>query len=57
MGGHVLTHNKVLIFARTPVNINVSMSTSPKLVLLPASRYKSDIKYSYVNVCAKLHYD
>ena len=41
--GHVLTHNKVLIFARTPVNIKVSMSSAPKLALVPASRYKSGI--------------
>ena len=25
--GHALTHNKVLIFAQTPVNIKVSMSS------------------------------
>ena len=32
--GHALTHNKVLIFAQTPVNIKVSMSSAPKLALV-----------------------
>ena len=42
--GHALTHNKVLIFAQTPVNIKVSMmSSAPKLALVSASRYKSGI--------------
>ena len=39
--GHALTHNKVLIFSQTPVNIKVSMSSAPKLALVSASRYKS----------------
>ena len=39
--GHALTHNKVLIFAQTPVNIKVSMSSAPKLDLVSASRYKA----------------
>ena len=37
------------------VNINVSMSAAPKLALVPANRHDCDIKYSYVNVCAKFH--
>ena len=42
--GHALTHNKVLIFAQTPVNIKVSMmSSASKLALVSASRYKSGI--------------
>ena len=42
--GHALTHNKVLIFAQTPVNIKVSMMSSAlKLALVSASRYKSGI--------------
>ena len=41
--GHALTHNKVLIFAQTPVNIKVSMSSAQKLALVSASRYKSGI--------------
>ena len=43
--GHALTHNKVLIFAQTPVNIKVSMSSAPKLARVSASRYKCGIKY------------
>ena len=43
--GHALTHNKVLIFAQTPVNIKVSMSSAPKLTLVSASRNKSGIYY------------
>ena len=41
--GHVLTPNKVLVFARTPVNIKVSMSSAQKLALVSARRYKSGI--------------
>ena len=63
--GHVLTHtcNKVLIFEEmmgpllSPVNIKVSMSSAQKLALVSARRYKSGIKYSYVIVCAKFHYE
>ena len=44
MGAHVLKLNKVPLFARKPVNINVSRSADPKLALVPASRYKCDVK-------------
>ena len=52
---HVFKLNKVLVFAPKPVNINVSSSAAAKLALVSASRYNCDVKYSYVNVCAKLH--
>ena len=52
-GAHVLKLNKGLLFARKPVNLNVSRSAVPKLALVPASRYNCDIMYAYVNVCAK----
>ena len=47
--GHVLTHNKALIFEEmmgpllSQVNIKVSMSSAQKLVLVSARRYKSGI--------------
>ena len=44
MGAHVLKLNKRLAFAPKPANINVSMSTVPKLALVPASRYNCDVK-------------
>ena len=36
--------NKVPPFTRTTVNINVSRSAAPKLVLVPESRYYCDVK-------------
>ena len=44
MGAHVLKLNKGLRFGRTQVNINVSKSAAPELALVPASRYKCDVK-------------
>ena len=44
MGAHDFKHNKVPLFARNPVNINVLRSAAPKLALVPASRYDCDIK-------------
>ena len=44
MGANGLKLNKGLLFARKPVNLNVSRSASPKLALLSASRYNSDVK-------------
>ena len=38
MGSQVLILNKVPRFAQNPVNINVSRSSAPKLVLVPAGR-------------------
>ena len=46
MGTHVLKFNKVPLFAQKIVNINVSRSAAPKLALVPASRYKCDVKFS-----------
>ena len=54
-GAHDFKHNMVSLFARKPVNINVSGSADPKLVLVAASRYSCDVNYSNVNVCAKFH--
>ena len=55
MGTHDFKYNKVPLFARKTENIKTSMSAAPKLALVPASRYYSDINWSYHNVCAKLH--
>ena len=46
---------KVPLFARKPVNINVSRSVSPKLAIVPASRYNCDVNKSNFNVCAEFH--
>ena len=54
-GAHDLKLKKVPLFARKPVNIIVLWSASTKLALVPANPYNCDIKYSYVNVCAKFH--
>ena len=55
MGAHDLKLNKVPIFALKSVNINVSMSTAPKLALVPASPYYCYVNYSYHNTCAKFY--
>ena len=55
MGPHYFKLNKVLLFAREPGNINVSRSANLKLALVPSSSYYCDVKYSSLNVCAKLH--
>ena len=52
-GDHVFKLNKGLLFAKNPVNINVSRCAVPKLGLGSANRYDCDIKLSYVNVCVK----
>ena len=41
---NVLKLNKVRIFAKKTVNVNVSRSAVPKLALVPASGYNCDIK-------------
>ena len=43
--GHVLKLNKGFRFARKQVNINVSRSAAPKLVLVQASKYDCDVKF------------
>ena len=55
MGAHDLKLNKVLLFSRKSVNINVSLSGAPKLGIVPASRYYCDVNWSYHNICAKFH--
>ena len=52
---HDFKLNKAPFSALKSVNINVSRSAAPKLALVPANRYDSDIKLSYVNVCAKFY--
>ena len=42
-GVHVFKLNKGLLFAKNPVNINVSRCAVPKLGLVPANRYDCDI--------------
>ena len=42
MGAHDVKDKKVPLFARKPVNINVSRSAFPKLALVPASSYNCD---------------
>ena len=55
MGTHDFKLNKVPFSALKSVNINVLRSAIPKLALVPASRYKYDVKESIFNVCAKFH--
>ena len=44
MGAYDFKHNKMPLFARIPVNINVSRSPTPKLALVPVSQYNCDVK-------------
>ena len=55
MGAHDFKLNKLPLFALKSVNINVLLSTAPKLALVPASRYYYDVNWSYHNVCTKFH--
>ena len=55
MGAHDFKYNKGPLFARKPRNINTSMSASPELALVTASRYNCDVNWSYHNVYAKFH--
>ena len=57
MGAYDFKQNKMPLFARIPVNINVSRSPAPKLALVPASRHYCCVNYPYQNVCAKFHKD
>ena len=54
MGAHDFKHNKVPLFSRKTVNINVLLSAAPKLALVPASRYYWNVNWSNLNVCAIL---
>ena len=53
MGAHDFKLIKVPLFSQKSVNINVSLSASPKLALVPASRYYCKVNWSYHNVLAK----
>ena len=56
MGTHDFKYNKVPLFLLEKLgNINTSMFAASKLALVPASRYKCDLTWSYHNVCAKFH--
>ena len=55
MGAHDFKLYKVPLFSRKSVNINVLLSAAPKLAFVPASRYYSDVNWSYHNVCANFH--
>ena len=55
MGAHDFKLNKVPLFSRKSLNINVSLSAAPKLALLSASHYYCDVNWSNHNVCAKFH--
>ena len=55
MGAHDFKLNKVPLFLKQTVNINVSLSAAPKVALAPASRYYCDVNWSYHNVCAKFN--
>ena len=57
MEAHDFKVNKVPLFSRKSVNINVSLYAAPKLALVPASRYYCDLNWSYHNVCAKFQLD
>ena len=55
MGAHNFKLNKVPLFSRKSVNINISLSAAPKLAQVLASRFYFDVNWSYHNVCAKFH--
>ena len=44
MGAYNFILNKFPLFARKPINSNVSLSAAPKLGLVPASRYYCYVK-------------
>ena len=52
---HDFKLNKVPLFSRISVNINVSLSAAPKLAIVTANRYNCDVNWSYHIVCAKFH--
>ena len=55
MGVHDLKLNKVPLYFRKSVNVNVSLSAAPKVALVPSSRYYRDVNCSYHKVCANFH--
>ena len=46
MGDNDFKLNKVSLFSRKTVNINVSLSAAPKLALVPARRYDCHVNWS-----------
>ena len=52
MAAHDFKLNKVPLFSRKSVNINISLSAAQKLAIVPAGRYYCDVNWSYHNVCA-----
>ena len=52
---HDFRYNKVPLFARKTGNIISKMYASPKLALVPVSRYYCDVTWPLHNVCAKFH--
>ena len=56
-GAHDFKLNKVPLFSRKSVNMNVSLSAAPTLAIVPASRWYCDVNWSYHNVCAKFPLD
>ena len=52
-GAHDFKLNKVPLYSRKSVIINVSLSAAPKLALVPASRCYWYVNWSYSDVCAK----
>ena len=55
MGTHDFKYNNVPLFAQKPGDINISMSTAPKLAHVPADRYHCDVTWAFHNACAKFH--
>ena len=55
MGTNDFKYNKVPFCARKTGNINTSMFAAHKLALVPASRYNSNVTWSYHNACAKFY--
>ena len=55
MVAHDFKYNKVPLFAKKSGNMKNSMSASPKLDVVPASRCYCDVNWPYFNVCAKFH--
>ena len=51
MGTFDFKYNKVPLFGRKTGNINTSMSTAPKLALVPASRYYCDVIKQGASFC------
>ena len=54
IGVHDFKYNYVPFLLKKG-NINTSMFASPKLALVPVSRYNCDVTWSYHNVSAKFH--